>query len=51
MLADSRQYLFNAPWMLAVPAGAIVLAVLAANLTGDGLGMRLRIPVRREALQ
>lgn len=51
MLADSRQYLFNAPWMLAVPAGAIVLAVLAANLTGDGLGMRLRIPVRRESLQ
>lgn len=50
MLADSRQYLFNAPWMLVVPGGAIVLAVLAANLTGDGLGMRLRIPVRRETL-
>jgi len=50
MLADSRQYLFNAPWMLAVPGSAIVLAVLAANLTGDGLGMRLRIPVRRETI-
>ncbi len=50
MLADSRQYLFNAPWMLAVPGGAIVIAVLAANLTGDGLGMRLRIPVRREII-
>ena len=50
MLADSRQYLFNAPWMLAVPGAAIILAVLAANLTGDGLGMRLRIPVRRESI-
>ena len=50
MLADSRQYMFNAPWMLAAPGSAIVLAVLAANLTGDRLGMRLRIPVPRESL-
>lgn len=50
MLADSRPYLFNAPWMLLVPGGAIVLAVFAANLAGDGLGMLLRVPVRRETI-
>lgn len=50
MLADSRPYLFNAPWMLLAPGGAIVLAVFAANLAGDGLGMLLRSPVRRETI-
>jgi ABC-type dipeptide/oligopeptide/nickel transport system permease subunit len=42
MLADSRQYLLVAPWMMLVPAGAIVLAVVAANLIGDGLAARQR---------
>lgn len=37
MLAESRPHLFRAPWMLYVPAGAIVIAVLAANFIGDGL--------------
>ena len=37
MLAESRPHLFRAPWMLFVPAGAIVVAVVAANLLGDGL--------------
>ena len=37
MLAESRPHLFRAPWMLFVPAGAIVAAVVAANLLGDGL--------------
>jgi len=37
MLAESRPHLFRAPWMLFVPAGAIVLVVVAANLVGDGL--------------
>jgi len=37
MLAESRQYLFKAPWMLMVPAGAIVLAVVTMNLVGDGI--------------
>ncbi len=37
MLSDSRQYLTTAPWMMLVPAGAIVLAVVTANLIGDGL--------------
>jgi peptide/nickel transport system permease protein len=37
MLADSRQYVFTAPWLLYAPAAAVVLAVLTANLIGDGL--------------
>ncbi len=37
MLAESRQYMFQAPWMLFAPAGAIVAAVISANLIGDGL--------------
>ncbi len=37
MLSDSRQYLVNAPWMMFIPAGAIVSAVLSLNLIGDGV--------------
>lgn len=37
MLSDSRQYLVNAPWMMFVPAGAIVSAVISLNLIGDGV--------------
>ncbi len=37
MLSDSRQYLINAPWMMFVPAGAIVSAVISLNLIGDGI--------------
>lgn len=37
MLASSRDKLFQAPWMMLVPAGAIVLAVVTANLVGDGI--------------
>lgn len=37
MLAASREQLFTAPWMMYAPAGAVVLAVLTANLLGDGL--------------
>jgi len=42
MLSDSREYMINAPWMLFVPAGAIVLAVVALNLVGDGVTARVR---------
>ena len=42
MLADARSYLFQAPWMLLVPAGAMIAAVLCATLLGDGLSRRLR---------
>lgn len=37
MLSDSRQYLVNAPWMMLVPASAIVMAVISLNLIGDGV--------------
>jgi peptide/nickel transport system permease protein len=37
MLADGRDYLSNAWWLATVPGIAISLAVLGANLVGDGL--------------
>lgn len=37
MLNDSRLYFESAPWLLAAPALAILLAVSAANLVGDAL--------------
>jgi peptide/nickel transport system permease protein len=42
MLSESRAYLLNAPWMLLLPASAVVLVVIAFNLTGDGLRRRLQ---------
>lgn len=42
MLSESREYLVNAPHMMLVPAGAIVLAVVALNLIGDGIALRSR---------
>ena len=42
MLAESRQYVLVAPRLLLVPAGAIILAVIAAHLVGDGLAARAR---------
>ena len=37
MLTDSRLYFSTAPWLLAAPAVAIFLSVMAANLIGDAL--------------
>ncbi len=37
MLSESRAYLLTAPWTLLVPAGAVVLVVIAFNLVGDAL--------------
>jgi peptide/nickel transport system permease protein len=42
MLSDGRLYLVTAPRMTFVPATAIVLAVIAANLIGDGVSGRVR---------
>ena len=42
MLAESRQYMIRAPWMLMVPAGAIVTAVVTMNLVGDGIASLAR---------
>lgn len=37
MLADSRQYIVQAPWTVIFPGVAIMLTVLGFNLMGDGL--------------
>jgi peptide/nickel transport system permease protein len=37
MIADGQAYLVSAPWLLALPGGAIVLAMLGFSLLGDGL--------------
>ncbi|MGH8932253.1 MAG: ABC transporter permease [Egibacteraceae bacterium] len=37
MLSESRLFFSTAPWLLAAPATAILLAVTAANLIGDAL--------------
>lgn len=42
MLSESREYLVAAPWMMLVPAGAIVFAVVALNLIGDGIAATSR---------
>ncbi len=42
MLAASRDKLIQAPWMMLAPACAIVLAVVTANLAGDGLARASR---------
>jgi peptide/nickel transport system permease protein len=49
MLAESRQYLFVAPWLMFVPAAAIVAVVIAANLLGDGLARRTPRAARLDA--
>jgi peptide/nickel transport system permease protein len=37
ILAESRQYMLKAPWMMLVPGGAIVITVVTMNLVGDGI--------------
>jgi peptide/nickel transport system permease protein len=41
MLQESRSYLWSAPWLMLMPAAAIVTLVIAANLLGDGLRRQL----------
>ena len=37
MLADSREFIRSDPWIVALPGLAILIAVVAINLTGDGM--------------
>ena len=37
MLADSREFIQSDPWIVALPGLAILITVIAINLTGDGL--------------
>src|SRR3984893_16274807 len=47
MLADSREFLQRAPWVVAFPGLAILITVVAINLTGDGLRDALDPKMRR----
>ena len=37
MLADAREFIMAAPWVVTFPGVAILITVLAINLMGDGL--------------
>lgn len=37
MIAEGREYLSTAPWVVMVPAAALMVAVLAFNFMGDGI--------------
>jgi dipeptide transport system permease protein len=47
MLADSREFITAAPWIMALPGIAILITVLAINLMGDGLRDALDPRLRR----
>ena len=36
-IAEGKQYMFFSPWVIGVPAVALVFLVLAINLVGDGM--------------
>jgi peptide/nickel transport system permease protein len=37
MISEGQSYLISSPWLVALPGGAIVLAMLGFSLLGDGL--------------
>lgn len=37
MIADGREYLATAPWVIVAPGAALMIAVLAFNFLGDGV--------------
>lgn len=43
MIADARQSIYDAPWNLVFPMGAIFLAVFGFNILGDGLRRTLDV--------
>src|SRR5580704_11490229 len=46
MIAEGRQIVYQAPWIMALPIGCIILSVIGFNLLGDGLRTLLD-PVQR----
>ena len=46
MIAEGRQIVYQAPWIMALPIGCIIASVIGFNLLGDGLRMVLD-PVQR----
>jgi peptide/nickel transport system permease protein len=49
ILADGRTFIFDAPWLFAIPGTAILLVVLAFNLVGEGLRDAMNPKLRRRA--
>jgi len=47
MLADSREFIRSDPWIVTLPGLAILITVVAINLTGDGLRDALDPRMRR----
>jgi dipeptide transport system permease protein len=47
MLADSREFIRSDPWIVTLPGLAILITVVAINLTGDGLRDALDPKMRR----
>jgi dipeptide transport system permease protein len=47
MLADAREFIRSDPWIVTLPGLAIVITVVAINLTGDGLRDALDPKMRR----
>src|SRR5215475_2249923 len=47
MIAEGRQIVYQAPWIMALPIVCIILSVIGLNLLGDGLRLSLD-PVQRQ---
>jgi dipeptide transport system permease protein len=47
MLADAREFIRSDPWIITLPGLAILITVVAINLTGDGLRDALDPKMRR----
>lgn len=47
MIAEGRQIVYQAPWIMALPIGCIIVSVIGFNLLGDGLRVVLD-PVQRQ---
>lgn len=50
MLADAKNYIAAAPWLVIFPGLAMIVTVLGFNLLGDGLGYLLN-PKQRERIE
>jgi dipeptide transport system permease protein len=46
MIVEGRQIVYQAPWIMALPIGCVIVSVIAFNILGDGLRAALD-PVRR----
>lgn len=49
ILADGRDFIFDAPWLFAIPGAAILMVVLAFNLVGEGLRDAMNPKLRKRA--